>query len=118
MPPKAKPLPSQYLPLLYLRDQADDISDDFFTIDYTNSQTLSWKYKGVKLSVHKRTYSEAEPKNITYEVFLGTFMPDGSEQFLVSVLEPKGPALNRAAYKRCLQELAEKESFEMSQKTA
>ena len=118
MPPQPAPPPTRYSALMFLIEKADNTADDFFEIDYTKAQRLRFDFGNIRLTVNKRTYSEAHPENITYEISLGALMPKNSKVFFAYVLSPKGPALNREVYKRCLQELAEKETSEMSQHEA
>ena len=109
--------------LLYLLREADAVDSSFFnTTTGTEGppKVLPWTFHGLKLTVKKRTLSQANsPSNITYDVNLGEFLQGSTKPLLAYVLRPKGdPEANRAAFKRCLEDLAVNKAALMSQQNA
>ncbi len=113
----APPLPTRYSALMYLAGRADFTASSFFTPN-NQQKDLVWNFEGLTLGVKKRTLSMADPANVTYEIYLGQLLRRGAV-LLACVLRPKEDVeANRAAFKRCLEELANKPAFEMSQHNA
>nr|VWO97181.1 Uncharacterized protein [Ganoderma boninense] len=109
--------------LLYLLREADAVDSSFFnTTTGTEGppKVLPWTFHGLELTVKKRTLSQANsPSNITYDVNLGEFLQGSTKPLLAYVLRPKGdPEANRAAFKRCLEDLAVNKAALMSQQNA
>ena len=109
--------------LLYLLREADAVDSSFFnttTGTEGRPKVLPWTFHGLELTVKKRTLSQANsPSNITYDVNLGELLQGSNKPLLAYVLRPKSdPEANRAAFKRCLEDLAVNKAALMSQQNA
>ncbi|PIL34803.1 hypothetical protein GSI_02590 [Ganoderma sinense ZZ0214-1] len=96
--------------------------DKFFSIR-GRPETRRWDFEGVTLEVTKRSYSQAEPAHISYQINLGPVLPE-KDRLIVYVKHPKdddvvdGLVANCAAYKRCLDDLIANAASFSSQKPA
>ncbi|PIL34805.1 hypothetical protein GSI_02592 [Ganoderma sinense ZZ0214-1] len=113
--------------LRYLKAVADviPVEGGFFSFRGPRVER-SWQVSAeVKLTVIRRSYSQAEPTNISYQIDLGSLMPPPAEDettkdyLTVYVLRPKDDIVaNRVAYQRCLDDLIANEASFSSQKPA
>ena len=89
----------------------------FFTASTTRHPDLNLKFQAYPITVRKRTLSLADPSHVTYDIDLGDLYP--ASTLKAAVMHPKGdPQANRAAFKRCVEELASEPELDMSEKDA
>ncbi|KAM5541270.1 hypothetical protein V8D89_005199 [Ganoderma adspersum] len=112
--PPPPPPPDRFTALLHLAGMVPYIQTSFFTASKTRHPDLTVDFQGFPLIVKKRTLSLADPSNVAYEIRLGTLYPRGTA-LVATVLYPKAdPEANRAAFKRCVEQLAWEPAREMS----
>lgn len=103
---------------MYLAGTVPYVARSFFTASKERHPDLRLNFQGFPVVVRKRTVSVADPSNVTYEIRLGQLYPQ-YEYILATVLYPKDdPEANRAAFRRCVEQLAYENAREMSQHEA
>ncbi|KAM5541280.1 hypothetical protein V8D89_005209 [Ganoderma adspersum] len=122
--PPPPPPPDRSPALAYLWSAADYLDPAFYMRAPANEppegRTANWSFQGLTLSITKKLFSQAKPTNITYYVSLGDLTP-GTKYLVAYVLNPRDDNLwqaNRAAFKRCLEELYRKKDTLMFQSYA
>ncbi|KAM5541242.1 hypothetical protein V8D89_005171 [Ganoderma adspersum] len=119
--PPPPPAPDRRSALMHLLHVTDFVDASFFIPSriIAGNGEIGCNFQGLQLRVKKRTLSDANPANVVYEVNLGALMPQNSKPLLAYVLHPSTDAeANRAAFRRCLEDLARWPAKELSEMEA
>ncbi|KAM5541276.1 hypothetical protein V8D89_005205 [Ganoderma adspersum] len=118
-PPRPPPTPpNRQSALRYMLGKADSLHGSFFSIGHP-ADSVDWVFRGVRLSVVRRTYSEADPANILYEIHMPSALLGFNGFLYAYVMHPRRDTeANRDAFKRCLEELMSSRSLSSFEQTA